>query len=141
VVPGSDWCKQIDTRNVDLGLVTCIQAVVIAIRMMLPQVKVAEDQPARRWRPAHLVFTHQLVSTHYLVFTHRLVSTQYLVRTLHLIFLLCWLICAGTDVGQPSCTSPVYVPTRHASWHICSSCVTEPGALSQRRALVGTTFL
>ena len=30
----------------------------------------------------------------------------------------------GQMLGQPNCASPVYVPARHASWHICSSCVT-----------------
>jgi hypothetical protein len=39
------------------------------------------------------------------------------------------------------CASPVYVPARHAAWHICSSCVTELGALSQRSTLAGATFL
>jgi hypothetical protein len=44
-------------------------------------------------------------------------------------------------LGQPNCASPVYVPVRHASWHICSSCVTELGALSQPCTLAGATFL
>jgi hypothetical protein len=47
----------------------------------------------------------------------------------------------GQMLGQPNCASPVYVPARHASWHICSSCVTELEALSQHRTLAGATFL
>jgi hypothetical protein len=47
----------------------------------------------------------------------------------------------GQMLGQPNCASPVYVPARHASWHIYSSYITKLGELSQRSTLAGATFL